>query len=231
MTFGEIKSIIETNLVQSYKNEGEFKKLLKEFRHYVLTDKKISKLYALYDQLSSPQGLNEEEAKEYLSEGISLIQQILPEIKLPRTQGKTENYYKTIDALVYNRSVDIKERVESKKQVIKTLMEQNIKNSEFVNLPIESMVKVANSTINSYLNKLDEGSKKEVLSLLSDDTNVLKENFNTTRKEALSKLNTILSTESDFETKTKISETIERIETTEFDHLNFLKLKSLVRSL
>jgi len=231
MTFGEIKSIIETNLVQSYKNEGEFKKLLKEFRHYVLTDKKISKLYALYDQLSSPQGLNEEEAKEYLSEGISLIQQILPEIKLPRTQGKTENYYKTIDALVYNRSVDIKERVESKKQVIKTLMEQNIKNSEFVNLPIESMVKVANSTINSYLNKLDEGSKKEVLSLLSDDTNVLKENFNTTRKEALSKLNTILSTESDFETKTKISETIERIETTEFDHLNFLKLKSLVRLL
>ena len=231
MTFGEIKSIIESNLVQSYKNEGEFKKLLKEFRYYVLNDKKISKLYALYDQLSSPQGLNEEEAKEYLSEGIHMIQQILPEVKLPKTNGRADNYYKTIDALVYNRSVDIKERVESKKQVLKRIMEENKKQNEFVNLPIESMVKVANSTINSYLDKLDESSKKEVLNLLSVDINVLEENFDTTKKEAVSKLDKILKTESDFETKTKIKETIERIEKTNFDHLNFLKLKSLVQSL
>ena len=30
MTFGQIKSIIENNLLESYKNEQEFKKLLKD---------------------------------------------------------------------------------------------------------------------------------------------------------------------------------------------------------
>ena len=33
MTFGEIKSIIENNLLKSYNNKQEFKKSLKEFKH------------------------------------------------------------------------------------------------------------------------------------------------------------------------------------------------------
>jgi hypothetical protein len=77
MTFGTIKSIIENNLLESYKNEKEFKKSLREFKHNVLSDKSMSKAYALYDQLSSAQGLTEEIAKEYLEEGVNLLQKIV----------------------------------------------------------------------------------------------------------------------------------------------------------
>ena len=40
MTFGKIKSIIENNLLESYKDEKEFKKSLKEFKQNVLNNKK-----------------------------------------------------------------------------------------------------------------------------------------------------------------------------------------------
>ena len=82
MTFGTIKSIIEKNLLESYKNEKDFKKSLREFKQNVLNDKSISKAYSLYDQLSTPQGLSESDAKEFLEEGISLLSKILPSIKL-----------------------------------------------------------------------------------------------------------------------------------------------------
>jgi hypothetical protein len=40
----------------------------------------MSKLYSLYDQLTTPQGLNESDAKDFLEEGISLIQKLIPSI-------------------------------------------------------------------------------------------------------------------------------------------------------
>ncbi len=59
MTFGIVKSLIEKNLLESYKNETEFKKTLREFKHNVLSNKAMSKAYDIYSQLSSPQGLDE----------------------------------------------------------------------------------------------------------------------------------------------------------------------------
>mgnify|MGYP000173602221 CR=1 FL=1 len=82
MTFGQIKSIIENNLLESYRNEQEFKKSLKEFKHNVLSNKNMSKLYSLYDQLTTPQGLTENDAKDFLDEGIHLIQKLIPTISL-----------------------------------------------------------------------------------------------------------------------------------------------------
>ena len=89
MTFGKVKSIIENRLIESYKDEKEFKKSMKEFKHNVLSDKTMSKLYSLYDQLSTPQGLNETDAKDFLEEGVSLIQKLLLNVKLPRTISET----------------------------------------------------------------------------------------------------------------------------------------------
>ena len=84
MTFGQIKSLIEKNLLESYNNEAAFKKSLREFKHNVLNNKSISKVYSLYDQLSTPQGLSESDAKEFIEEGVNLLQRILPTIKLPK---------------------------------------------------------------------------------------------------------------------------------------------------
>lgn len=231
MTFGQIKSIIENNLVQSYKNENEFKKLLREFNHYVLSDKPLSKLYVLYDQLSTPQNLNEGDAKEFLQEGIGLIQNIISSVKLPKTIGVVSNQYKDIDSLVYSSTVDIKERVEAKKNLLKVLMSENKKTNTSVELPLETMVKVANSTVNQYVETLDENSKKEFLNLISESPEKLQTSFLEKKEEALTKLTKMLNEETDLQIKDRISETLDKIKESEFDHLNLLKLKNLVESL
>lgn len=231
MTFGQIKSIIENNLVQSYNNEGEFKKLLKEFKYYVLNDKSLSKLYTLYDQLSSPQNLTEDEAKEFLSEGITLIQSIASTVKLPKTLGSVPNQYGDIDSLVYSSKVDIKERVEAKKNLLKTLMKESKTTENAIQLPIETMVKIANTTLNQYVHTLDENSKKDFFNLISESPENLQSLFIEKKQEALSKLNTMFKSEINSEVKQKLSETIEKIETSEFDHLNLLKLQKLVNSI
>ena len=232
MTFGKIKSIIENNLLESYKDEKEFKKSLKEFKHNVLNNKTMSKLYSLYEQLSTPQGLNESDAKEFLEEGISLIQQLLPSIKLPRTLSENvKNKYSDIDALVYTNKFNLLERVNSKKNITSVLTSTNSVVKESINIPLKSMVSIANQTLNKYVETLDESSKKEFFQLISEDTKSLEDKFETIRESAINKLNVILEKEEEFELKTKLSETIDRLKTEKFDQLNFLKLKNLEESI
>lgn len=233
MTFGQIKSIIENNLLESYKNEQEFKKSLKEFKHNVLNNKNMSKLYSLYDQLTTPQGLTENDAKYFLDEGVSLIQKLLPSIKTPKTVTENvENKYSDVDALVYTNKLDLMERLESKKNLIQTLtLDKKETIKETINIPLKSMVSIANQTLNNYLDNLDETTKKEFIQLMSEDTSSLKERFETLRESTITKLNTLLENENEFEIKTKLSETIDRLKVEKFDQLNFLKLKSLEESI
>ena len=232
MTFGKIKSIIENKLIESYKDEKEFKKSLKEFRHNVLNNKTMSKLYSLYDQLSTPQGLNESDAKEFLEEGIHLIQKLLPSIKLPKTISENiQNKYSDIDALVYSNKLNLLERVNSKKNITSVLTSKNNVVKESINIPLKSMVKIANQTLSSYVDDLDESSKKEFLQLISEDSKSLEDKFEIIRESAISKLNLILEKEEEFELKTKLSETIDKLKNEKFDQLNFLKLKNLEESI
>ena len=232
MTFGQVKSIIENNLIESYKNETDFKKSLREFRHNVLSNKTISKVYALYDQLSTPQGLSESDAKEFVEEGIKLIQRLSLDIKLPKTiSEKIENKYSNIDTLVYTNKLNLLERVNAKKGIISVVMSDNKLVKESINIPIKSMVNIANQTLRTYIETMDENSKKEFLQLISEDSNVLETKFETLKESAISKLQTILEKEEEFELKTKISETIERLKDEKFDQMNFLKLKNLESSI
>jgi hypothetical protein len=232
MTFGKIKSIIENNLIESYKNEKDFKKSIREFKHNILMNKQMSKVYALYDQLSTPQGLNESDAKEFLEEGVNLIQKILTNIKLPKTLSETiENKYSDLDTIIYSNKLNISERIQSKKNVINILMSDNNLVKESINIPIKSMVNIANQTLSNYIENLDESTKKEFLLLISEDTKSLESKFEDIKESAVNKLKTILEKEEEFELKTKISETIDRVKNEKFDQLNFLKLKSLEESI
>jgi hypothetical protein len=232
MTFGKIKSIIENNLIESYKNEKDFKKSIREFKHNILMNKQMSKVYALYDQLSTPQGLNESDAKEFLEEGVNLIQKILTNIKLPKTLSETiENKYSDLDTIIYSNKLNISERIQSKKNVINVLMGDNNLVKESINIPIKSMVNIANQTLSNYIENLDESTKKEFLLLISEDTKSLESKFEDIKESAVNKLKTILEKEEEFELKTKISETIDRVKNEKFDQLNFLKLKSLEESI
>ena len=232
MTFGIVKSLIEKNLLESYKNELEFKKTLREFKHNVLSNKSMSKAYAIYDQLSSPQGLSEQDAKDFIEEGINLLNKVLPSIKLPTTiSEKTENKYSEIDTLVYNQEVDLLERVNAKKNVIKIVTSKKESIKESIHIPISSMVAVANQTVNNYILSLDENSKKEFFQIVSEDTKTLETKFETIRESAISKLTTLQESEDSQEIKTKISETINKVKIEKFDQLNFLKLKNLEESI
>lgn len=232
MTFGNIKSLMEKNLIESYKDEKEFKKTLREFKHNVLSNKSMSKAYALYDQLSTPQGLNEHDAKEFMEEGVSLLQRILPSIKLPKTISESvKNNYEDIDTLVYTQKTDLKERVNSKKNILSILTSKNEYIKESINIPIKSMVNIANQTLKNYLDTLDENSKREFIQIVSEDTKTLENKFEVIRESAISKLQSRLETEDESEVKSKISETISKLKNEKFDQMNFLRLKNLEESI
>jgi hypothetical protein len=232
MTFGNIKSLIEKNLLESYKDDKEFKKTLREFKQNVLSNKSMSMVYRLYDQLSTPQGLNHLDAKEFLEEGISLLNKVLPNIKLPKTSSESvKNNYVDIDTLVYNKKLNLLERVESKKNIISVLMSKPETIKESINIPVKSMVSIANQTLNNYLNTLDENSKKEFIQIVSEDTKTLETKFESIRKRAITKLGVIMENENEPEIKLRISETINKLKDEKFDHMNFLRLKTLEESI
>jgi len=232
MTFGHIKTAIEKNLLESYKNEKDFKKSLREFRANVLNNKSISKVYAIYDQLSTPQNLSESDAKEFLSEGLNVIAKVLPTIKLPKSlQESKDNDYKNIDTLVYTNNLNLKERVEAKKSILRTLMSENQKIQESIKLPVSSMVKIANQTLEHFIDSMDTESKKMFVDVVKSDSEKLKEEFSIMKESTLEKLNTLLKEESEDSLKSKLTETIEKIKTDEFSQLNYVKLVSLVKNL
>ena len=232
MTFGFLKSAIEHSLIDSYKNEKEFKKTLREFRENVLSNKSISKVYALYEQLSTPQGLSQNDAEHFLSEGLNLINRTLPNIKLPKSHKQLkENIYQDIDTLVYDTKYNLKERVESKKRILNTLTTEPQKINETINIPISSMVKIANLTLENYIEKMDSNSRKIFLEIIKEDKKELEEQYFTLKENTLKKLTEILSEQSEDELKTKISETIKKLEMEEFTKINYVKLKSLENGL
>lgn len=232
MTFGKIKSIIENNLIESYKNEKDFKKSLREFKHNVLNDKSMSKAYSVYDQLSSPQGLSESDAKDYLEEGISLLQKILPTIKLPKTINEdSKNIYSDIDTLVYTNKVNLTDRIQCRKNIISKITTRKDSIKESINIPIKSMISIANQTLKNYIEDLDENSKKEFFQIISEDVKSLEDRFEIMKESTISKLQVILEREVETDLKVKLSETIDRVKEEQFDQINFIKLRNLEKSI
>jgi hypothetical protein len=189
-------------------------------------------LYSLYDDLNSEKSLSEKEAKEYLEEGISLIRVILENAKLPKfTSKKIENKYKDLDTLVYTKNLNISERVSAKNNLISNLTKSPNSLKESINLPLTSMVSVANQTLKNYIETMDESTKKDFFKVIKSDQNDLEKEFGTIKESAINKLQTILEGENEFELKTKISETIDRLKNEEFNQMNFVRISSLEKSI
>lgn len=231
MTFGQIKSIIEKNLVESYRDTSSFKQTLKEFKHNVLSNKSFSKIYSIYDDLSTPQGLTEVDAKEFLEEAVNVIRHLLEKTSLPKNGEKSNNIYENIDNIVYFNKVDIKERLNSKKVIISKLMESKGQIKEVPKIPIKSMVSIANQTLSNYVDNLDENSRKEIFHVIATNNTDLENEFATLKESAVNKLKVLSDKEKDTELKTKITETIGKIESEKFDQINYVRLKKLEESI
>jgi hypothetical protein len=110
-------------------------------------------------------------------------------------------------------------------------MSENKIVTESINIPIKSLVSIANQTLRTYVDELDESTKKEFFKIISEDSKTLEVKFETIRENTINKLNSILEKEEEFELKTKISETIDRVRNEKFDQLTFLRLKNLENSI
>jgi glycosyltransferase involved in cell wall biosynthesis len=211
-------------------NPNEMKKLkiVKKFKENVLNNKQVSKLYSVYDQLSQPQGLNQVDAEHYLNEGLNLIEKILPSVKMPSSTKKSENnLYSDIDTLVYTNKLNLKERIQSRKNILNVLMSEPKKITEGIKIPVSSMVKIANLTLENYIKDMDSESKKIFIDVIKGDKENMEKDYSTLKEGTIDKLKTLFTESEEGEIKSKISETIEKLQKEEFNQINYVKLISL----
>ena len=238
MKFGILKSKIENVLLESYKN-NTFKTELKNFKTLVLENKNVAKVFYLYDELNSPKALNETYINEFINESVKLYEKSLSKItksdfnKLNEwvKNSNVENSYETIDNLFSTNVLTIESRIKSKKLISETLRKLPVVTTEGINLPLTTMVSVANKTIKNYIDGLNESDKKELMSLLSEDDNTLTEKYNTIKETVVEKLTNMKDSSDDNSVKSRIDETLSKVLAEKYDKLTYFKLKSLNENL
>ena len=239
--FGILKTKIEALLLESYSN-NTFKNEIKTFNKLVLGNKNISKLFYLYDELNSNKGLSESIAKEFVFESITLYENLInkvqnKDIKLIMdwvSKTKTNNQYEHIDNLL-GRSDDVlnlENKIKNKKIIVENLQkEPYCENNTNINIPINSMLNIANKTYSEYINNLTESEQKEVIGLLRMDESTLERTFNELRDDAIVKLTILTVNEGDESVRNTINETIDNIKIKTPDRLELVKLRSLIDKL
>lgn len=236
--FGILKSKVENVLLESYKNDT-FKTEIQNFKKLVLENKNINKIFFLYDDLSSDKGLNESVINDYINECVTIYENTINKIKqsdidnLKKWVGntKTENVYESIDNLFSTDILTIESRINSKKLISESLKKQPKKVQETVNVPLTSMVNIANKTISTYIQNLEESDRKELTDLLTTSDEELKTSYETIKENVISKLTQMKLNESDSTTKETINETISKVSSEKYDKLTYFKLKSLNENL
>jgi hypothetical protein len=237
-TFGRIKTKIENTAIELSK-KPEFKRFIFEFKHLVLENKDLSELYYIYDDLSSNKGLPSDIANDYINESIE-YSQILLESQKKRLKDITvwinswnkenSNNYSDIDNVIYNKGIRNLENVlESKKNIKDIIISEQKRNeiTESVNLPISSMVKIANENLKKEIGSLNENDKKELEEILSLSGEELKENFNNLKKLVLNNLKGSINESSDKDLEGVINKTINKVMESKCNHYDYYKLKKL----
>ena len=237
--FGNIKSKIEEKLLESYSN-NTFKTEMKNFKSLVLGNKNISKLFYLYDEMSSKKGINESLVNDYIYECITIYENTINKIEdntilnLKKWVSNVNcvNKYENIDNLFSTDVLTIESRLKSKKIISENLIKSpENKKVETVNLPISTMVNIANKTFSNYVESLNESDRKELINFLKTDESELEPQYESIKNEVKSKLISIVESTSDTETLERVNETITKVDSETFNKLNYFKLKNLNENL
>ena len=231
--FGELKSKIETYLTESYSNGG-LKDNLFVFEELVLKNKNISKIFFLYDELSSKKGLQESVANDFINESITAYENLInkvsqhsiKELKMWIGHVQCDNKYQEIDNLFSTNVLTLENKIKSKKVILENLKSKIGNKTEVLNVPLKSMVNVANKTVENFISSLNESEQKELKKLLSTPKETLIENYNKTKEEVMEKLNRQKES-SDSETSNTIDKVLTKLQTESFNELNYYKLKTL----
>ena len=238
MKFGLLKSKIEDCLVESYKNNG-LKRNMFVFEELVLKNKSLSTLYFLYDELSKNKGLNESFVNDYINESIILFENTISKVDKSDIKDLnmwlehivSENRYRDIDNLFSTGASSIEEKLKSKKNISENLKKSPLKEKDVIEVPLKSMVEIANSTIKTYIESLNESERKQLNVLLSTPDEKLNQKYNFLKEDVIEKLEGLLTENEDSEITEKLNETIEKLQTENYDKLNYFKLKQLNENL
>ena len=240
-TFGTIKTKIEKASIGLY-GKPEFKTYMSQLKTMVLENKDLSELYYIYDNLSKKKGLSNDIATDYINESIEYSQILIENNErslknvdewISSIVKKSVNNYKDIDVTIYNKSIKNLETVlESKKRIINTIIsEDKVKIKESINLPLKTMLRVANDRLNKELSNISESEKKELIELSSLSDKSIKLEIDTLKENVISNLKTSLNESKEKDLKDTIENTIKKISESKYDKYNLYQLRKLNQGL
>jgi DNA mismatch repair ATPase MutS len=120
----------------------------------------------------------------------------------------------------------LENKIKSKKTILESLKNKPQEHKEVIEVPLNSMVNVANKTVEKYISSLSESEQKELKTILSTPKESLIENYSKIKDEVVNKLNT-QKEGSDSETQETINKVLNKVQTESFNELNYYKLKQL----
>ena len=220
-------------MINSYVNETT-KLELRNFKKLVLENKNASTMFYIYTELSKKNGYDKTLAEAYINESLRQVEKLLPKLNTQKIEYwvkdvVSENNYKDIDNLIYNSPDKIMENVESRKIIIKNLSETTeVKTA--IQLPMETLMNIANREISSYIENLDEDSKRDLSKVLMTEDVELSKEFEDLKVKTINSLSGINESMDDITIK-KLQETINQIKGEEFSKINYVKLYNLYNNI
>jgi len=243
-TFGEIKTKIDETFINLY-GKKEFKFFSNQFKKIVLENKDIAELYYIYNDLTENKGISVDLVNDYINESVEYSQILIENnnkelnrinswINSINLHRDVKNIYETIDNVVYNNSIKNLENIlESKKQISKILStpkkEVNIKES--INLPLETMLKVANSKLNNEITNLSESEKNDIKEIVSLSKTELKNRMENLKESIIENLKVKINESTENDLKNTIEKTVDKIKSSPVDFYNYYKLRQLQEGL
>jgi Rad3-related DNA helicase len=210
------------------------------FKELVLENKNLSKLFYLYDELTTKKSLSESMATELINESIVLYENTINKItkkqfndlNLWLSDIKVKNNYENLDNLFSSNVLTLENKIKSKKIILENLKETSSEITEISEkIPLSKLVSAANKTVNDYLDTINESDKKKLKSILSEDEKKLKLKFEVIKENVIEKLEEIKESENDNETLTRINETLNKVSSEEFSRINYFKLYELNKNI
>jgi hypothetical protein len=233
MKFGAIKTLVENKLIKSFA-EKNLDKDMKFFKNTILEDKSFKRLYFIYDTLKENKGLDKETATYMVDDLVNeakylkISDSIIKKIEKWTKSVINENQYSKIDDLIYGDSLVPEKKSIAKKEIIESITKKPIVKESKKVVPIKTMLKIANNTVEKKLSELNESDREKVLSLLKSEPS--EEEFNSLKENTISKIDQLIS-ESDNELKTTLTETKEKIASSNYSKKEFIKLNQLNQGL
>jgi len=171
--FGLLKENILNNLEQVYVEKGEksFKKQFHTFISTIRESKDLKKFYNVYDLLNEVEFNDFETAKEFVQESLSYLNNLdkstlsliegFATIKTDLPKDSKEFY---LDQLVFNENISLKDKVEYKINLTRSLVKEAIK------INFNEYITEAEVKLNDKLTNLTEEQIKVVNLLAENDS-------------------------------------------------------------